>query len=149
MIKHLHHAFISTSNMDRALSFYRDILGLKLITEMDASGGELDRLFGYSGFRARIAIFEEGLEIAHVLTPVGRKSMNVGYSDVEGTILVLEVSDLDKMYSTLVDRGAEFHCPPITVPSPFPTLPPLKVAHIRGPDGERISLMEIPANTGV
>jgi catechol 2,3-dioxygenase-like lactoylglutathione lyase family enzyme len=149
MVKHLHHAFISTSDMGRALAFYRDILGLKLITDTEASGKELDRLFECSGFRARIAIFEEGLEIAQVFYPVGRKSMNVGYSDVGGTILVLEVSDLDKMYSTLVDRGAEFYCPPITVPPPFPGLPSLRVAHVRGPDGERISLMEIPANTRV
>ena len=68
--------------MDRALVFYRDILGLKLITDMDASVGEFDRLFGYSGFRARIAIFEEGLEIAQVFSPVGRKSLDVEYSDV-------------------------------------------------------------------
>jgi len=149
MIRHLHHACISTSDMDRALAFYRDTLGLKLITDFEASGKELDRIFGCSGFRARVAYFEEGLEVSQFFFPVNKKMLNVSYSDIGCAFLIFEVSDLDEMYSTLVDRGAEFYCRPIAVPPPFPTLPSIRVAHIRGPDGERISLMEIPANTGV
>lgn len=143
MIKQLHHACISSSNLARSLAFYRDVLGFKLLFEMDNSGREHETLFGTKpGFHSRVVQFEEGLEVSEFISPAGRKSLHLKPWDIGAVFLIFEVSDLDNLYATLMDKGVKFVNPPMTLKSPLPGGGSLKIAHLHGPDGERISLWE-------
>ena len=53
MIKGIHHAAISTSDLDRSLKFYRDLLGFKVTFELDFGEGDevLQRLMALGGKR--------------------------------------------------------------------------------------------------
>lgn len=142
MIKKLDHACLSSSDLDRSVAFYRDKLGMKLEFEEETTGKEFGTLFGAPpSFRARVVQFEEGLEISQFISPAGRE-LNLETWDKGTIFLVFEVSDLEKTYSTLLDRGVKFVNPPITLKSPLPGGGLLKIAHLLGPDGERISLSE-------
>ena len=59
MIKGIHHAAISTSDLDRSLKFYRDLLGFKVTFELDFGEGDevLQRLMALGGKAAgRLAL---------------------------------------------------------------------------------------------
>jgi len=143
MIK-LHHACITVSNMDQALAFYRDILGFKAVMDFEVSGEEWDRIFEYKGVRARLVYFEEGLELTQVYSPDDGKPLDARPWDHGYTFLILDVDDLEKTYATLLDRGAKFFAPPQLPKVGLPNLGKAKVAHLRAPDGVRISLLEWP-----
>lgn len=142
MIKRLHHACITTSDIDRSLAFYRDTLGLKLEWKDDVSGGDHDTIFGESNLHSRTAYFEGGLELTQFFHPEGRKSLNLKTWDVGVSFFIFEVTDLENMYPSLKEKGVNFVHPPITLRHPDSDVGGIKIAHLHGPDGERISLLE-------
>ena len=147
MIKRLSHACIVVSDMDKALAFYRDTLGLKVRMDFDVSGEEtgFDRIFQNPGIRFRIVYFEEGVELAYFYSPSDGKPLlneNVRFWDHGNTLLIFEVSDLDKIYSDLVAKGVKFFAPPQSPEPKVPTIGRTKVTHLQDPDGVRISLLE-------
>lgn len=144
MIKKLHHACVTVSDMDRALAFYRDILGLEMTMDFEISGDEFDALFHRPGVRGRLVYFEEGVELAYYFSPSDGKPLSARPWDSGFTFLIFEVSNLEKMYVTLVDKGVEFRAPPKLPSTEVPTEGAVKVAHLNGPDGELISLIELP-----
>ena len=141
MIEKLDHANLSSSDLDRSIAFYRDMLGMKVEFQMDPEGEEFERLFGVNDFRARVVQFEEGLEICQFISPAGR-DLDLQSWDNRAIFLIFRVTELDKMYNTLVEKGVKFVNPPTTLISPLPSGGALKIAHLYGPDGERISFME-------
>ena len=144
MIKKLDHALISSSDLERSLAFYRDIIGLKVEFEDETSGEEFATVMGaHSDFRARVVQFEEGLEICQFISPPGRE-LDLKPWDIGATLLDFEVSDLEETYAVLASKGVEFVSPPVTLRSPEPGGGSLKIAQFIGPDGERIALLEFP-----
>lgn len=144
MIKKLDHALISSSDIDRSLAFYRDIIGLKVEFEDETSGKEFAAVMDApSDFRARVVQFEEGLEICQFISPPGRE-LNLKPWDIGAILLDFEVSNLEETYSVLAGRGVNFISPPVALPSPHPGGGSLKIAQLIGPDGERIALLEFP-----
>jgi len=142
VIEALDHACLSSSDIDRSVTFYKDILGLKLEFRMETKGKEFETLFGAPpGFHARVAQFKEGLEISQFISPPGRE-LNLQTWDTGAVFLIFRVSGLDKLYTKLASKGVKFVNPPITLKSPLPSGGALKIAHLHGPDGERVSLME-------
>jgi catechol 2,3-dioxygenase-like lactoylglutathione lyase family enzyme len=142
VIEQLDHACLASSDIDRSLAFYRDILGMKLEFQMETAGEEFETLFGApAGFRAQVVQFEEGLEISQFISPAGR-DLKIQTWDTGAIFLIFKVSNLDEMYSELSAKGVKFVNPPITLKSPLPAGGSLKIAHLHGPDEERISFME-------
>jgi catechol 2,3-dioxygenase-like lactoylglutathione lyase family enzyme len=143
MTKKMDHVSLSVSDLDRSVAFYRDILGLKLLFQEETSGKEFETLFGAPpGFRARVAEFKEGVEISQFISPPGR-DLNLETWDIGVGFLIFHVTELDKIYSDLVEKGVKFASPPVTMKSPLPGGGLLKAVHMYGPDGERISLDEV------
>ena len=146
MIEKLDHASLATADLNRSVAFYRDILGMKVEFQMgEAKGEEFQRLFGVSEFHSRVVQFEEGLEISQFIAPKGRE-LNIQTWDNSAIFLIFRVTGLDEMYTELKAKGVKFFNPPTTLVSPRPSGGSLKIAHLQGPDGERISFCEfIPA----
>jgi catechol 2,3-dioxygenase-like lactoylglutathione lyase family enzyme len=140
MIKKLHHAVVSVSDMDQALSFYRDKLGLKVRVDFEVHGAEFDALMGEPGVRGRIVYFEENLELAYFYSPSDGRPLTMRPWDKGATFLVFEVDDLTKTCSELEAKGVEFFAPPQVPEMDAPTVGKIPVAHVRAPDGVRISL---------
>jgi catechol 2,3-dioxygenase-like lactoylglutathione lyase family enzyme len=142
MIKRLDHACLSVSNIERSITFYRDALGMTPEFQEEASGKMHERVFGLTpGFRARVVQFKEGLEMSQFIVPAG-KDYHLKTWDIGAHFLIFAVDDLDKTYADLTSKGVKFVSSPNLVVSPKPEGGSLKIAHLFGPDGERISLME-------
>ena len=49
MIRRLHHTGFVVRDRARAVAFYRDVVGLKLISEYERIGPGIDQVIGYEG----------------------------------------------------------------------------------------------------
>ncbi len=111
------HAMIYTANLPRALEFYRDALGFKVVDT-------------YPGAYARLKSPNGGTTIAlHVLD--SGQEMN---ARTEGLRLYFEVKGLDAFCEALENKGIKFDQMPKDMPWGW------KHAYLRDPDGHEISL---------
>ena len=143
MINKLHHTCLSVSDIDKSTAFYQNILGLTLLMRAEPCGEEMRAVFDTpTGFNARSVVFEQGLEISQFVSPAGRESLNLKPWDIGAVFLAFEVTEFDKTYSDLVQKGVNFVSAPVTFQLPRPAGSSMRIVHLLGPDGERISLIE-------
>ena len=142
MIKGIHHAAISTVNLKRAIEFYRDLLGFKVVHEFSWSKGSegADRILGLKNTSAKAAMLTAGnamIELFQFDSPVPKNSdPNRPVCDHGITHICLYVEDIDAEYSRLNKAGMSFHCPPQKNGA-------MNVTYGRDPDGNVIELMEV------
>lgn len=142
MITGLHHASITTSNLDRLAAFYRDELGFTVVMETawDGDNPRADRIFGLTGTAVRMVMlrtanaFLELFEFAHPVSPERGPDRPVYQQGI--THICIAVSDLDAEYARLVAAGMLFNSPPQDVPGLC------RAAYGRDPDGNLIELIE-------
>ena len=62
MIRGIHHTAISTGDLQRALAFYRDLLGFETVFEAGGPAGTevADNITGLSGSSAQVAMLRAG-----------------------------------------------------------------------------------------
>lgn len=131
--------------MDRALAFYRDLLGLKnVVADRVIEGPFLEMLTALEGSRVRIVMLatDEGqkVELLQYLShprsvPLRAEACDVGCSHVAFT-----VSGLDRMYEEMTTQGIHFNHPP-----QIDELGYAKVAYVHDFDGSLVELVEIVA----
>jgi catechol 2,3-dioxygenase-like lactoylglutathione lyase family enzyme len=142
MIRGIHHTAISTGDLERALGFYRDLLGFEVVFEVAWPKGTepADQITALRGSAARIAMLRAGntyLELFEYESPppaTGDPERPV--CDHGITHIALDVRDIDAEYERLSAAGMHFHCPPLD-------LGLAKATYGRDPDGNVIELQEI------
>lgn len=140
VVRRINHVGVSVSDMDGSLGFYRDLLGLELVMDLDVrSEPGLDRVVAMDSVVGRVAFLDAAdtrLELwcyAHPAgepLPVGAKPADLGVSH-----LAFEVDDLDDLHRRLVEAGVRVTCPP-------EDLGIHRTFYARGPDGEFVELLE-------
>ena len=142
MIRGIHHTAISTGDFDRALAFYRDVLGFELAMDFSWPRGteNMNRTHALEDTAGRVVLLQAGncmLELFEYATPSpraadrGRRLCDHGL-----THLCLDVDDIEAEYARLGAAGMEFHCPPVDYGT-------VKTTYGRDPDGNFIELQEI------
>jgi catechol 2,3-dioxygenase-like lactoylglutathione lyase family enzyme len=142
MIRGIHHTAISTRDLDRALKFYRDLLGFEVAMEFDWPKGTefADSITGLKDSAARAAMLKAGnamIEIFEYSSPdpkegdPGRPVCDHGI-----THICVDVVDIDAEYERLKEAGMTFHCPP-------KDLGIAKATYGRDPDGNVVELQEV------
>jgi len=147
MIRGIHHVAISTSDLDRLVAFYRDVIGLTVLRQSEWSPGSelIDAIVGLDGSSARTATLGAAnayLELFQYRTPPGRpQDRDRPVADHGYTHFCLDVVDIDAEYDRLVEAGMRFHC----APPPASSLGSgaLRSTYGRDPDGNVIELQEI------
>jgi len=140
MIKKIHHAAISTGNLERALEFYRDLLGFEVISEFGwPAGVELaDSITGLEGSAAKVAMLQAGgdcIELFEFSSPAPKPGdPERPVCDHGITHIALVVDDVDAEYERLKKAGMVFNCPPQGMGES-------KVTYGRDPDGNVVELM--------
>ena len=114
-IQRLDHVYYWTADMERAVRFYRDLLGLRLVRQE----GESWALFEANGSRFALHGVVEG----HPVAPGGATA-------------VFSVDDLDRARRELEERGASFHERGGEVPGYA------RFASLSEPDGNTVQLIE-------
>ena len=142
-MKAVRHFGIVVSDMERSLRFYRDLLGLKVVREMEESGEYIDNMLSLQNGRVTTvkmsadigSTLVELLEFkSHPRQPHGDHEVcSVGPSHVAFT-----VDNLDAVYRRLSQAGVPFNAPPQLSPDGY-----AKVTFCKDPDGTPIELVEV------
>ena len=142
MIRGIHHTAISTGNLERALAFYRDLLGLDQVSDGGWPAGlEIaDKITGLKDSSARLVMLTAGnamIEIFEYQSPPPKQGdPNRPVCDHGITHICLNVTDIDAEYERLKAAGMVFHCPPQDLG------PASRVTYGRDPDGNVLELLQ-------
>jgi glyoxylase I family protein len=120
MLGRVAHIGITVRNMDKALAFYRDVLGMEQLGEATFSGEEASRLTRLAGtvlravyMRGRKGIKGPPLELLHFAQP--QSATGSPYSQLNNpgiTEVAFMVDDIEAVYNELQAKGVEFYSPP-------------------------------------
>ena len=141
MIKGIHHTAISTGNFERALAFYRDLLGFEMVSELNwPAGVELaDTITGLESSAARSVMLRASntsIELFEFSSPTPRPGdPRRPVCDHGITHIGFEVDDIDAEYERLKAAGMSFNCPP-------QDLGVSRVTYGRDPDGNVLELWQ-------
>lgn len=114
MIGQIIHVGITVSDMDKAIRFYRDTMGLEFKGEMMMEGPETDRLFGKEGIKARVAYLNGSDEllcppvelIQFIDDEIEKKEADLFRTSISE--ICFTTDDIWKEYERLGAKGVEF-----------------------------------------
>jgi lactoylglutathione lyase len=118
------HTGLTVSDLDRSIAFYRDVLGLELVSQWDSAQPYLRTVVGYPDAELRIALLRlprsragvsgHHIELLEYRTPRGARgdanTFNPGNAHV-----AFMVEDLDAAYAELSAKGVRFKSAPVAV----------------------------------
>jgi catechol 2,3-dioxygenase-like lactoylglutathione lyase family enzyme len=139
----LRHAGIVVTDLARALHFYCDLLGLKILRSMEEKGAFLDTILGHQDVRVTTIKLAAGkgsavLELLHFTSPPAPAGPRRGLFDLGPTHVAFTVEDLDATFERLTRAGVLFTAPPQLSPDGL-----AKVTFCQDPDGTPIELVEM------
>lgn len=118
MISSIHHTGLTVSNLERALAFYRDTLGLEVVMEQEKSGGYLAAITGYPDAHVRMAHLVtptgQRLELFEYLEPAGRAAQREP-CEIGITHICLAVANVHDAHRRLIAAGGEPFSEPVAI----------------------------------
>lgn len=114
MIQRVRHVGIVVSDLERSVAFYRDTLGFELLFTVNRFEDDVEKATGVPGARIRVAMLQLGdtqIELIRYVYPDGR-SYDRRNCDIGVAHLAFQVSDIERIYEELCQRGVHFSGPP-------------------------------------
>jgi catechol 2,3-dioxygenase-like lactoylglutathione lyase family enzyme len=144
----LHHTGYTVSDLDRSVSFYRDLLGCEVIASQEKEGGYLAAIVGYPDAHVRMAHLRAPhsahvIELFQYLTPESGQAETEPHNVGTAHICFL-VDDLGATYRRLQADGVEFISAPVEIDTGINTGG--RALYLRDPDGIPMELFELPAH---
>jgi len=145
-ILRLGHLGICVSDMEKSISFYRDLLGFRPLSQVSVQGEEADRLLRLEGVDQRTVFLErDGLRLALFAyaspRPVGSgqpRAMN----ELGMAAIMLRVDDLDATLEPFRKAGIRILEETYTTHPAFRS----KLVFLCDPDGTLIELIQMPGD---
>lgn len=139
------HTGITVKNIDRAVPFYRDVLGLDLtVPPTDpAEGEELSKGVGVPGACLRQAVLEADgvcIELFEYLSPAPEVASPVSVHNPGPGHVAFEVDDIQAEYERMTGLGIKFHTEPNFIAEG--PLAGWKWVYFEDPDGIVLELVE-------
>jgi catechol 2,3-dioxygenase-like lactoylglutathione lyase family enzyme len=144
MITSVNHTSFTVSDLDRSISFYRDLLGMELISLAGRDPGFVERITGIPGADVKIAYLQapgHRLELIQYFRPPGKR-LDLRTNNVGCAHLGFNVDDLPRMYAELKAKGVHFKSEPQEVPA-GPNKG-TKAVYFMDPDGIPLELLQTP-----
>lgn len=149
MIRGLHHVSLSTTNMDKFVHFYRDLLGMTLdrISPLGPGFEVFETVVGLREVTGQVAQFNLGnmnMEVFCYHTPKPQPGARRPACDAGIRHLAFDVKDISTEYERLKTAGVDFISPPQFIG-------PGKVTscYLYDPDGNIVELQELHPGTPV
>lgn len=145
MIGTAHHYGVTVSNLDDVLPFYRDTLGLEVVSEGHVEHGtedseKFEHFVGVDGeVDVEVVFLDAGgcqIELLQYNRPPGEDAHGADNNDAGAAHFCLEVDDIDAIYEELTDDGIEFIYEPITLSKG------VRVAYMYDPEGNIVELSD-------
>jgi glyoxylase I family protein len=144
MIKAVNHFSFTISDIEKALHFFRDQLGLPATPVIEVAKKEVQRIVGMPGALLRISIVKipggSSMELIEYVRPEGKKidsaSCNPGVAHI-----AFEVDDIERIYHDLSNKGVSFVNPPVWASGNDGT-GYWGVSYLKGPDDITVELIE-------
>lgn len=138
----MRHVGLVVSNMQQALEFYRDLLGLKIQGTTDEKGNFINQLLAMENIELKTIKLSADdnatrIELLEFSNPQSNQNKKLGLSNSGFTHVAFTVDNLDEMYLRLRKSGIQFNCPPKLSPNGK-----LKVAFCRDFEGNHLELIE-------
>lgn len=134
-----HHDGVTVSDMDEALEFYRDALGLEVTDRLSLDSEEFRAFVGVDDAAAEIRFLDAGpcaIELLEYTAPDGEGSnAGVTANDIGVSHICLAVDDIANAYEKL-KTDYEFVSPPQTLENGA------KVANVYDPDDNVVQFLE-------
>jgi catechol 2,3-dioxygenase-like lactoylglutathione lyase family enzyme len=148
-VRGLFHTGLTVSDLDRSIAFYRDLLGLELVTRWESSQPYLRTVVGFPDAELRIALLRvpamdagpsgHHLELLEYRQPHGTRgdpaTCNPGNAHV-----AFVVSDLDATYRRLSAHGVRFRSAPVEIT--HGRNKGAKAVYLRDPDDITLELVQ-------
>ncbi|HXG35569.1 MAG TPA: VOC family protein [Dehalococcoidia bacterium] len=122
MITGFNHSGFVVKDLEKMVSFYRDVLGLTVLSEVESNTEESNRHIGIPDAK-RMLVFvgkdrsQHQLELVYYLHPQSPEG-HVPANALGSTHVCFNVQGLLQMYDELKDR-VSFVTPPVVRPTPF------------------------------
>jgi len=141
------HTGITVSNLERSLTFWRDVLGFGLSHRVHQTGELAAEITGVPGAEISLAVLKapggHKIELLEYLAPADRKkNVDLRPCDVGSVHVALTVDDLDAVLEKIAASGWKAGRKPQTLRS-GPNAGK-RVIYVRDPDGTTIEFMQPP-----
>ena len=134
------HVTIRVTDLERSIPFYRNVLGLEQVFDLDLSGSGLDEVTGGSGMAGRMVGFlvpGNGVMVELICFSGRKMRRDLGGDRLGYGNLSLGVDDLDAAYQNLLDLGVQPEQKPVEVGG-------VRMFFVADPDGTRIEIIDFP-----
>ena len=141
MIKEVRHIGIVVKNIENSLKFYRDLLGLKIVRDMNEHGDHLDNMLSLDNVQVRTVKLSVNKNIT-LIELLEFKSHNDNgvrnFYTIGASHVAFTVENIEKLYQDLSKKDIKFNAPPQKSPDGL-----VKVTFCKDPDGTPIELVQI------
>lgn len=123
LVNGVQHGGIVVTDMESSLSFYRDMLGCKVVLDKTLSGEQQDATVGLKNVKLRVVILQVGqgetqIELLQFLHPPSKPlSPDAKSNDVGVRHIAFTVDDINRAYQELLRKGVKFNSPPQREPN--------------------------------
>lgn len=145
-VEGVHHIGITVSDMRQSFEWYSKMFDLTPGPVNHGHGKELSDAVQVPETELSFSMIEIGatrVEFLEYHNPPG-KEFSLTNGDVGATHICLQVDDMDSAYTTLLERGAVFNAPPVTLTDG--DLAGSRWAYLRDPDGIQLEIWAWPKN---
>ena len=140
MFTRMDHVGVSVKNIEKAISFYSDVVGMEKVLDREFDS-PLAQIIGIEGAKARIVHMKLGdsvIELFDYKHPQGREPRaDQNQSDYGLIHIGLAVENFEETYQNLKTRGVTFLGQPVEI------RPGVFVAYFRGAESEVCEMREI------
>jgi catechol 2,3-dioxygenase-like lactoylglutathione lyase family enzyme len=143
MINGIHHISLATTDLDRLLGFYRDLLGLSArhVSVLEENNEPFETIVGMKGAKGRAASLRAGncqIEFFQYTYPVPKDIAKAPACDAGIRHICFDVTDIRSEYERLKAAGIEFVSEPQHLPKAKATS-----VYAYDPDGNIVEMQEI------
>ncbi|MBM4334156.1 MAG: VOC family protein, partial [Deltaproteobacteria bacterium] len=150
MIRCIQHFSFTVSNLEEAIHFFSDILGLEATPIIEVRDELTAKVVGMPGVWLRGSFMltpgNGTIELIQYVTPKGERidlnTCNVGVAHIS-----FEVDDIEEMYKDLIAKGVKFVSPPVW--GKKGVLKGRGSCYLKGPDGITLEFNQIPKGVKV
>jgi len=139
----VHHIAINVKDMKKSMRFYREVLGFEpMFPPQEGFGAKLEEAVRVPNAKLKYVMLQAGntcVELIQYLNPIG-KPYDRRNCDTGNMHLAFHVSNIDKAYAELTEKGVKFNGPPVKIDSG--PLKGLAFAYFTDPDSVTLEIFQ-------